>query len=152
MVPVRRPSEMYELRGQSTGKRSDFIKQKHAGQFIAVYTKTDTDGFRWWLAQLNGATKRSTKTVLYKAPKGSKEWGYKKNDDVLNVMWLDRSKPAENPLVFTDCAENASQIIPLSMLLPVDVKVEQSGLEVYTITAETADLINGWCDHVAEIS
>ena len=143
---------MYELRGKSAGERAEFIKKQHPGLFIAVYTKTDTDGFRWWLAQLHGATKKHSKTVLYKAPKGSREWGYKKNENVLNVTWLDRSKPAEDPLVFKGCPESGSQIIPLSMLLPVDVPVQQSALGTYTITAGTADLINEWCDHVAEIT
>ena len=66
--------------------------------------------------------------------------------------WLDRSKPAEDPLVFKGCPEGGSQIIPLSMLLPVSVPVQQSALGMYTITAETADLIDEWCDHVAEIT
>ena len=57
----------------------------------------------------------------------------------------------EDPLEFKVCEENANQIIPLSMILPVLVPVDITGASVYTVEEETAGLIEEWCDHVAEI-
>jgi len=129
----------------------DFLTTQHAGSFIATYTNKDSGGFRWWLAQLRGATKRSTKTVVYRAPKGSRVWGYSKHDDVMNITWVDRSNPSGDPLLFKVCEENADQVAPIVILLPVVVDATITAGGVYSVTQATANLVDEWCDHVAEI-
>ena len=144
--------DMIQLRSKSKGTREDYMKTVHPGLFIASYTETDGKGFRWWLAQMHGATKKHSKTVVYNAPKGNPAWGYKKNDRVLNITWLDRSKPDQDPLVFKVAAQNENQTIPLIQILPVEVEVEQTAAGLYTISEATSELLDEWCDHVAEIA
>ena len=100
---------------------------------------------------MRGATKRSTKTVVYRAPKGSRVWGYSKHDDVMNITWTDRSNPSGDPLLFKVCEENADQVAPIVILLPVVVDVTITAGGVYSVTHATANLVDEWCDHVAEI-
>ena len=100
---------------------------------------------------MRGATKRSTKTVVYRAPKGSRVWGYSKHDGVMNITWMDRSNPSGDPLLFKVCEENADQVAPIVILLPVVVDATITAGGVYSVTQATANLVDEWCDHVAEI-
>ena len=70
-----------------------------------------------------------------------------KHDDVMNITWADRSNPSGDPLLFKVCEENADQVAPITVV--VDVTITAGG--VYSVTQATANVVDGWCDHVAEI-
>jgi hypothetical protein len=78
-------------------------------------------------------------------------WGYSKHDDVMNITWMDRSNPSGDPLLFKVCEENADQVAPIVILLPVVVDVTITAGGVYSVTQAAANLVDEWCDHVAEI-
>jgi hypothetical protein len=69
----------------------------------------------------------------------------------MNITWVDRSNPSGDPLLFKVCEENADQVAPIVILLPVVVDATITAGGVYSITQATANVVDEWCDHAAEI-
>jgi hypothetical protein len=104
------------------------------------------------LAQVLGSSKKATKKTVYEAPKGDRNWGYRKGDEIMNVMWLERMEPDTEPLMFRPDSVNQYQSVPLTQLLPVAIEFDEvlAG-GVYRLSSTVEALVNEWCDHVAEI-
>ena len=104
------------------------------------------------IAQVLGSSKKATKKTVYAALKGDRNWGYKNNDEIMNVLWLERTEPDTDPLLFRPDSVNQYQSVLLTQLLPVEIKFDAvlAG-GVYRLSSNTEALVNEWCDHVAEI-
>jgi hypothetical protein len=113
--PVQQRGD-YELRQVSEASRESFARNLQVGNFIGVYCNS-ASGDRYWVAQCLAKDKNSNK-VMYECEKGKREWNTSRGNKVLNIQWMERPKPSEQPLVFK---AGSTQQILLSTILPKKV-------------------------------